>query len=171
MCRTPSDDHVVASTPSGGVLPFHASSGISHYDGIGAYLRSPVELRQANVQFASECLGFANVLEPDMVNAIMAGAVPVTHHPRWKQRIPRDTGASYDFENVRDHYLQHLFGIAAVPLRTTDMRRYWQLSRVALRGDDDPGVLRMAQRSQPQSGSTGLVFQRPVDSGRMGHRR
>ena len=61
----------------------------------------------------------------------MAGAVPVTHHPRWKQHIPRDTGASYDFENVRDHYLQHLFGIAAVPLRTTDMRRDWQLSRVA----------------------------------------
>jgi len=118
------------SSPSGGVLPFHANSGVCHYYGIGAYLRSPTELRQTNVKFASECLGFANVPEPEMVDTIMAGATPVTHHPRWKQRIPRDTGSAYDFEDVRDHYLQHLYGLAPVPLRSTDMHRYWQLSRV-----------------------------------------
>ena len=121
----------VPSSPSGGVLPFQADSGVSHYYGIGAYLRSPAELRQTNVRFASECLGFANVPEPEMVDAIMAGAAAVTHHPRWKQRIPRDTGSAYDFEDVRDHYLQQLYGVAAVPLRSTDMQRYWQLSRVA----------------------------------------
>ena len=121
----------VPSSPSGGVLPFQSDSGVSHYYGIGAYLRSPAELRQTNVRFASECLGFANVPEPEMVGAIMAGAMPVTHHPRWKQRIPRDTGSAYDFEDVRDHYLQQLYGVAAVPLRSTDMQRYWQLSRVA----------------------------------------
>ncbi|MEK6260650.1 MAG: glycoside hydrolase family 2 protein [Planctomycetota bacterium] len=120
----------VPSTPSGGVLPFHANSGVCHFYGIGAYLRSPAELRQTNVRFASECLGFANVPEPEMVDTIMAGATPVTHHPRWKQRIPRDTGSAYDFEDVRDHYLQQLYGLAPVPLRTSDMHRYWQLSRV-----------------------------------------
>ena len=121
----------VPSTPSGGVLPFQASSGICHYYGIGAYLRSPTELRQTNVRFTPECLGFANVPEPEMVDVIMAGAMPVTHHPRWKQRIPRDTSAGWDFEDVRDHYLQHLYGLAPVPLRSSDMQRYWQLSRVA----------------------------------------
>ena len=121
----------VPSSPSGGVLPFQANAGVSHYYGIGAYLRSPAELRQTNVRFASECLGFANVPEPELVDAIMGGALPVTHHPRWKQRIPRDTGSAYDFEDVRDHYLQQLYGVVPVPLRTTDMPRYWQLSRVA----------------------------------------
>ena len=121
----------VPSTPSGGVLPFQASSGICHYYGVGAYLRSPAELRQANVKFTPECLGFANVPEPEMVDAIMGGAMPVAHHPRWKQRIPRDTGAGWDFEDVRDHYLQHLYGVAPVPLRSFDGHRYWQLSRVA----------------------------------------
>ncbi len=121
----------VPSSPSGGVLPFQANAGVSHYYGIGAYLRSPAELRQTNVRFASECLGFANVPEPELVDAIMGGALPVTHHPRWKQRIPRDTGSAYDFEDVRDHYLQHLYDVAPVPLRSTDMQRYWQLSRVA----------------------------------------
>ncbi len=120
----------VPSSPSGGVLPFHTSTGVTHYYGIGAYLRSLRELRQADVKFTSECLGFANIPEPETIEEIMGGLMPVMHHPRWKQRVPRDTGAGWDFEDVRDHYLRELFNVDPVSLRCFDMPRYLELSRV-----------------------------------------
>ncbi len=125
------DTVYVPSTPSGGVLPFHPGTGISHYYGVGAYLRSPAELRQASVKFTPECLGFANIPEPDTINAITDGALPVAHHPKWKQRVPRDTGAGWDFEDVRDHYLKQIYGVDPVSLRSTEMSRYLELSRLA----------------------------------------
>ncbi|MBN8421670.1 MAG: glycoside hydrolase family 2 protein [Verrucomicrobia bacterium] len=121
----------VPSSPSGGVLPFHTRTGVTHYYGIGAYLRSLRELRQADVKFTSECLGFSNIPETEAIDEIMGGLMPVTHHPRWKQRVPRDTGAGWDFEDVRDHYLRELFNVDPVTLRSFDMPRYLELSRVA----------------------------------------
>lgn len=120
----------VPSSPSGGAMPFHVGEGIAHYYGVGAYLRSPRELRQANVKFATECLGFANLPEMETLSAITGGALPTTHHPRWKARVPRDTGSGWDFEDVRDFYLQELFGVDPVRLRSFDMPRYLQLSSV-----------------------------------------
>src|SRR6185295_12866030 len=116
--------------PTGGVLPFHTAAGITHYYGIGAYLRSPRELRQSDVKFTSECLGFANVPEPETINEVTQGASPAIHHPEWKRRTPRDTGPGWDFEDVRDHYLKHLFTVDPVALRSFNMPRYLQLSRV-----------------------------------------
>jgi beta-mannosidase len=121
----------VPSSPSGGVLPFHARTGVTHYYGIGAYLRSMHELRQADVKFTSECLGFANLPEPEVMDQVMGGLMPVVHHPRWKQRVPRDTGSAWDFEDVRDHYLRELFGVDPATLRSFDMPRYLELSRLA----------------------------------------
>jgi beta-mannosidase len=120
----------VPSSPSGGPLPFHVGHGVAHYYGVGAYLRSPRELRGADVKFAAECLAFASVPAPETVAQITGGAVAALHHPRWKKRVPRDTGAGWDFDDVRDFYLRHLFGVDAVEARSFDPTRYLQLSRV-----------------------------------------
>jgi beta-mannosidase len=120
----------VPSSPSGGILPFHTRTGVTHFYGIGAYLRSMRELRQADVKFTTECLGFANLPEPEVIDEFMAGLMPVVHHPRWKQRVPRDTGSAWDFEDVRDHYLRELFNVDPATLRSFDMPRYLELSRI-----------------------------------------
>lgn len=120
----------VPSTPTGGVQPFHVRRGITHYYGVGAYLRSPRELRQADVKFTTECLGFAHLPEPETMHEITGGSLPVAHHPRWKQRVPRDTGPGWDFEDVRDHYLRARYAVDPVELRSFDMARYVQLSRL-----------------------------------------
>jgi beta-mannosidase len=110
------------SSPWGGALPFHSGSGVAHYYGVGAYRRPIADAKAARVKFAAECLGFSNI--PDD-----APEYP-PHHPRWKARVPRDSGSSYDFEDVRDHYLRELFGRDPVELRASDLQRYLAQSRV-----------------------------------------
>jgi beta-mannosidase len=120
----------VPSSPSGGTLPFHVRTGVAHYYGVGAYRRSIHELRRDDVKFASECLAFANVPCPATVNAVLDDVGLALHHPRWKERVPRDNGAAWDFDDVRDHYLRELYGVDPVSLRMTDPDRYLRLSRL-----------------------------------------
>lgn len=119
----------LSSTPCGGTLPFHTHTGVTHYYGIGAYLRPRTDVRLSDVKFTPETLGFSNIPEPEMVDAIMQGGRTALHEPRWKSRVPRDTGAGWDFEDVRDHYLRELYGVDPVTLRSADTPRYLQLSR------------------------------------------
>ncbi len=119
----------VPSAPSGGALPFHVRTGVSNYYGVGAYKRSPRDLRKDDVKFASECLGFANVPDPATLGLLGAGA-SVPHHPKWKRGVPRDAGAGWDFDDIRDHYLRHLYRVDPVELRSVDTPRYLQLSRL-----------------------------------------
>jgi beta-mannosidase len=118
------------SSAHGGAFPHQADQGSSSYYGVGAYLRAPEDARRAHLRFATECLGFANVPEPATIARMPQGPALKVHHPAWKARAPRDLGAGWDFEDVRDHYLKLHYGIDPLRCRYADHERYLALSRV-----------------------------------------
>ena len=126
------DSPYVPSAPCGGDLAFRTSRGVANYFGVGAYRRPLEDARRAQVRFASECLAFSHVPEPERIDEMAArtpgGISPI--HPEWKRGVPRDAGAGWDFEDVRDHYLKLLYGVDPVDLRYADAERYFELSRL-----------------------------------------
>jgi len=86
----------VDSSPSGGDPVTRVDVGIGQYFGVGAYLRDLPDVRHSRVRFASECLAFSNLPEP-----VVPGGVP------------RDSGADWDFADVREHYLGRRYGADA----------------------------------------------------------
>jgi beta-mannosidase len=126
------DATYVPSSPTGGDEPFRPNRGVAHYFGVGAYLRPLDDARRADVRFASECLAFANVPDDEAISRLAPGgsALLAPHHPVWKAGVPRDTGAGWDFDDVRDHYLEVLYRVDPVELRSYDLEHYLALSRL-----------------------------------------
>jgi beta-mannosidase len=83
----------VDSSPSGGDPVTRVDAGIAQYFGVGAYLRELPDVRHSRVRFAAECLAFSNLPDP-----VVPGGVP------------RDSGATWDFADVRAHYLWERYG-------------------------------------------------------------
>ena len=118
------------SSASGGPFPHQPRQGSTSYYGVGAYLRPLEDARRSEVRFASECLGFANVPDDVILSRLGGGGAPRVHTPEWKAGVPRDRGAGWDFDDVRDFYSTLLFGGDAVALRSTEPDRYLALARI-----------------------------------------
>ncbi len=122
----------VTSTPTGGSTPFSVDSGVTHYWGVGAY-RGPLDdVRHAGVRFAAECLAFSNVPHDVTIERVLGSGEMPAVHPKWKSTVPRDLGVGWDFEDIREHYIEALFGDRAREVRFSSMDRYLELSRGAI---------------------------------------
>ncbi|MGA9870606.1 MAG: glycoside hydrolase family 2 protein [Rhodococcus sp. (in: high G+C Gram-positive bacteria)] len=124
----------VTSSPSSttGELHTHVGDGIAHYFGVGGYLRPLSDVRSARVRFAAECLAFAVPPERRAVDTMFGSANVAGHHPQWKDAVPRDRGSSWDFEDVRDHYVREIFGVDPHLVRRDDAELYLDYGRAAV---------------------------------------
>ncbi len=117
------------SSAHGGAFPFQPNEGTTSYYGVGAYLRPLDDAITSGLRFATECLAFAQVPPLSTLMRLPDGPVQRVHAPAWKAGVPRDLGAGWDFDDVRDHYFEVLTSERPERLRAVDPQRYLALSR------------------------------------------
>ena len=117
------------SSAHGGAFPHQGNVGTTSYYGVGAYLRPLDDARRAQIRFATECLAFANVPEEPLLLQLAAAGGGKVHSPLWKSRVPRDLGAGWDFDDVRDHYLREVFDLDPPTVRYAEHDRYLEYGR------------------------------------------
>jgi len=146
------------STPDGGAMPFAVDVGVGHYFGVGAYRRPLDDARRAKVRFAAECLAFAHV--PDDAAVARLGVPPV-HHPKWKERVPRDNAAAWDFEDTRLHYEAEIFGIDPHGLRQEDPGRYLDYARATTAHVIETTMAEWRRPGSPTRGALVFLYRDP----------
>lgn len=147
----------VPSSPWGGDIVSRPDTGVAHYYGVGAYLRELHDARAASPRFAAECLAFAVPPQRETVERYFGGPVSAGQHdPVWTRTVYRDAGASWDFEDVRDHYLARLFELEPLQTRRTDPGRYLELGRATISKLVGGTLGEWRRRASPSGG--GLVF-------------
>ena len=117
------------SSAHGGAFPHQNNVGTTSYYGVGAYLRPLADARRSGLRFATECMAFANVPGASTIERMPGGSAGRPRDADWKARAPRDLGADWDFDDVRDHYLQRLYRVEPTALSSADPARYLALSR------------------------------------------
>lgn len=117
------------SSAHGGAFPHQPDTGTSSYYGVGAYKRGLDDAITSKVTFATECLALANIPPASTLKRAPCGEAPQVHSPAWKSRVFRDQMVGWDFDDVRDHYVQTLLHMDPQALRAFDPSRHLELGR------------------------------------------
>ena len=128
----PNVPYAISSPYASKGLPFHAGDGPCNYHGVGGYLRSFEDARAFSGRFIAECLPFSHVPEDASLRQFWGGEIVATHDPRWKEGVPRDPGAGWDFSDTTDFYVNKLFEIDPIATRAIDPARYLNYCRAAM---------------------------------------
>ncbi len=144
------------SSPTGGTLAFHLSSGVAHYWGTGAYMHDLPDPDADRVKFCSEGMGLSHIPEQSIIDQTIGKQTLFPYHSEWRSRIPRDLGAGWDFEDIRDHYLKQVFNVEPNHLRRHEVERYIQLSTLVT-GKAIADVFRRWRRPESQT-QGGLIW-------------
>lgn len=128
----PNVPYFISSPYAKDKLPIHSGEGPCNYHGVGGYRRSFEDARLFKGKLIVECLPFAHIPEDQSLRKLWHGKMPEFHSPTWKNAVPRDPGSGWDFSDITDFYLQQLFAIDPVKLRSIDQERYLKLARATL---------------------------------------